>query len=212
MLVNFLARSNPEINIRKWTIYKSWQKEKGLLVCFGVDSVSYRYLTTHDMRLFFELSTIQFRLPHSNKDKPQAGPATDTRASDTGHTNATRTHASGPATETDSHHRNTQIPSPPSHHTHHPDRTAAQADTAGAPLAHPTSRTATQADTVPPSLMSLNLGGATGFTDTKDGTVTFTDTNFGTGNPDGTAKPTQNSALGPLGTIPRDGATGSSGT
>ena len=182
------------------------------------------------MRLFFELSTIQFRLPHSNKDKPQAGPATDTRASDTGHTNATRTHASGPATETDSHHRNTQIPSPPSHHTHHPDRTAAQADTAGtllthpssrtaaqadtagALLAHPTSRTATQADTVPPSLMSLNLGGATGFTDTKDGTVTFTDTNFGTGNPDGTAKPTQNSALGPLGTIPRDGATGSSGT
>ena len=162
-----LARSNPAINIRRWTTYKTWPKEKGLLICFGVDPASHRYIQMNGMRLFFELSTVEFR--PSNKDQPQSN-STETKAGETGTTNVdTGTNASGTVSETAR-----LLPRQPQHNRPKTSLsgTAQLTDTtAGTAKADTGSGTAGKADTTIPSLMSLNLSGTTRATDTITGTA-----------------------------------------
>ena len=192
-----LARSNPEINIRKWTVHKSWAKEKGLLVCFGVDPVSYRFIQSRDMRLFFELSTVEFR--HSHKDKPQTGSNTDTRTAASGTANAD-TRVSGTAvadTRAAGHGTGFQQPNQTqTHYNHHSPQyhqvsgAAGYADTRPGTVTTTDTRsgTASGAGTAD-ALVRPNdhTGGAAGHTDTSSGTAMNADTRAGTEGPAGTA-------------------------
>ena len=127
------------------------------------------------MRLFFELSTVEFR--PSNKDQPQSN-STETKAGETGTTNVdTGTNASGTVSETAR-----LLPRQPQHNRPKTSLsgTAQLTDTtAGTAKADTGSGTVGKADTTIPSLMSLNLSGTTRATDTITGTA-VADTSDGT--------------------------------
>ena len=174
-----LARSNPEINIRKWKVHRCWEKKNGILVCFGVDPVSFRWIQTHDMRLYFELGTVEFRLPH-NKEQPQSGSGTDTRTDVTG-TAAAETRPSGLGTD--------QPPIPISNSQHLARGATSHTDTSPGTV----SKTDTRAGTAGKVGTAGNLstpvdeaGGAAGYADTSTGTVHTTDTRTGTASHAGT--------------------------